>query len=47
MIYFYCKKVIENQTYKSKDDMQLKLDIFLLNNRLNQEQYKQLIELLN
>lgn len=41
-----CKKIIENQTYKSKDDMMLKLDVFLLNGRLTQEEYNELMQLL-
>jgi hypothetical protein len=45
MTYTYCKKVIENTTYKSqaqKDEMQQKLDVFLLNDRLDQPQYTEL-----
>jgi len=48
MTYTYCKKVIENTTYTSqaqKDEMQLKLDVFLLNNRINQDQYNELTAL--
>ncbi|WP_191992078.1 hypothetical protein [Peribacillus tepidiphilus] len=47
MTYTYCKKVIENKTYSSKEDMLVKLDVFLLNNRITQEQYNELVELLN
>lgn len=45
--YSLCKKVIENGTYKSKEDMQLKLDVFLLNNRITQSEYDELISLLD
>ncbi len=41
-----CKKIIENQTYKSKDDILLKLDVFLLNDRLTQAEYEELMQLL-
>ena len=49
MTYTYCKKVIENATYTTpaqKDEMQIKLDVFLLNNRINQDQYNELTALL-
>ncbi|MBR0596972.1 hypothetical protein [Sinanaerobacter chloroacetimidivorans] len=49
MTYTYCKKVISNTIYKSqeeKDDMQQKLDVFLLNDRIIQEQYTELTTLL-
>lgn len=45
--YTLCKRVIENGTYGSKEDMLLKLDVFLLNNRITQEQYNELVNLLN
>jgi hypothetical protein len=47
MTYTFCKKVIENGTYGTKEEMQVKLDIFLLNNRITQEQYNELTALLN
>jgi hypothetical protein len=47
MTYTYCKKVIENRTYTTKEDMQIKLDVFLLNNRITQEQYNELTAMLN
>lgn len=50
MTYKICKGLIENTNYKSqeeKDDMQVKLDVFLLNNRITQEEYEELINLLN
>lgn len=49
MTYTYCKKVIDNTTYKSqaqKDEMQVKLDVFLLNDRVGREEYTNLTELL-
>jgi hypothetical protein len=46
MTYTYCKKIIQAANY-DKDDMQDKLDIFLLNNRINQDQYAELITLLD
>lgn len=46
MTYTYCKRVIENKTYSTKEDMQTKLDVFLLNNRITQEQYNELTALL-
>lgn len=46
MTYSACKKVIQNGTYGTKEDMQTKLDIFLLNNRLSQPQYEELTALL-
>ena len=45
--YTLCKKVIENKTYGTKEEMMLKLDVFLLNNRIAQEQYNELVDLLN
>lgn len=45
--YTLCKKVIENKTYGEKDEMLSKMDVFLLNNRINQEQYNELLGLLN
>ncbi len=47
MTYKLCKTVIENKTYLSKEDMQLKLDVFLLNNRITQEEYNELADMLN
>lgn len=47
MTYIYCKKVIENKTYGAKEEMQIKLDVFLLNDRINQTQYDELTTLLN
>lgn len=47
MTYAYCKKVIENKTYGTTEDMQIKLDVFLLNNRITQEQYNELTGMLS
>jgi len=44
--YVLCKKVIENKTYQSKEDMQLKIDVFFMNNRLNQSEYEELTNML-
>ena len=49
MTYTYCKKVVENTTYTTqaqKDDMQTKLDVFLLNNRITDVQYSELTTML-
>ncbi len=40
--YTLCKKVIENGAYDSEEDMLLKLDIFFLNDRINQQEYNEL-----
>lgn len=45
--YTLCKRVIENGTYGTKEEMAFKLDVFLLNNRITQSEYNELIELLN
>lgn len=45
--YILCKRVIENKTYGTKEEMLVKFDVFLLNNRITQEQYNELIDLLN
>lgn len=47
MTYIYCKQVISNGTYGEKESMQIKLDVFLLNDRITQEQYDELTTLLN
>jgi hypothetical protein len=46
MTYIYCKKVIQNGTYGTKEDMLIKLDVFLLNDRITQEQYNELVGML-
>lgn len=45
MTYTVCKRLIEGGNY-DKADMSLKLDIFLLHNRITQEQYEELIGLM-
>lgn len=47
MTYTYCKKVITNGTYGTKESMMEKLDIFILNGRITQEQYTELVAQLN
>lgn len=44
--YLLCKKVIQNKTYVSVEDMQLKLDVFFANNRISQLEYEELTNLL-
>ena len=49
MTYTICGQLIERAAYTSqaqKDDMQLKLDVFLLNNRLSQDEYNELTQIL-
>lgn len=43
MTYYLCKKLIQGG---KTEGMQDKLDVFLLNERLNNEQYTELISLL-
>lgn len=45
--YTLCKRVIENKTHKSKEEMLLRLDVFLLNDRITQQEYEELAQLLN
>ena len=45
MTYRLCKQLIENGNY-DKDDMLVKLDVFFLNNRISQEEYEELVGLL-
>lgn len=49
MTYTLCKKLIlkhKEQNTLNADDMTQKLDVFLLNNRITQEQYNELINLM-
>lgn len=46
LTYRACKLLIERGTYNSKEDMQNKLDIFLLNDRLTQAEYDELTQML-
>lgn len=45
MIYKLCKKVILSGNYE-KEAMQKKLDVYLLCNRITQEQYEELVSLM-
>lgn len=45
-MYNVCKKMILNGNYE-KEDMMNKLDIYLLKNRITEEQYTELIDLIN
>jgi len=47
MTYNNCKKVIANGNYGTKEDMMVKLDVFLLNNRISEDQYNELVESIN
>lgn len=47
LTYRACKSQIERQSYTSKEDMQQKLDIFLIGNRMTQDEYTELTNLLN
>ena len=47
MTYRLCVTVIKKGTYGTKEEMLEKLDVFLLNNRINQDEYNELINLLN
>jgi len=47
MTYIYCKKVIQNGAYGTIEDMMIKLDVFLLNNRITQDHYNELVGMLN
>lgn len=42
MTYKACKSLIDRKSYVSVEDMQTKLDIFLLNNRLTEMEYNEL-----
>lgn len=46
MTYGYCKKIIASGKY-DKNEIQDKLDVFLLANRITNEQYKELTQLIN
>lgn len=46
MTYGYCKKIIASGRYV-KADMLDKMDVFLLANRITQEQYNELVDLIN
>ena len=47
MTFIYCKKIITNTIYTSqtqKGEMQQKLDVFLLNDRIGQPEYTELTD---
>lgn len=46
MTYALCKKLISSGNYE-KEDMLNKLDVFLLNNRINDVQYNELVAMIN
>lgn len=46
MTYKNCKKLIEAGRYE-KSDMMMKLDIFLLGDRITKEQYDELVSMMN
>lgn len=46
LTYRACKSQIERKSYVSKEDMQQKLDIFLVGNRITQSEYAELAQLL-
>ncbi len=46
MTYTRLKKLIENGVYV-KDEMLNKLDVFLMNNRITEEQYNELVNMMN
>lgn len=45
MTYNYCKKIITGGNY-NRADMSDKLDVFLLANRITDEQYKELVDMI-
>ena len=45
MTYTVCKRLIQNGNYE-KEDMLIKLDIFLLNDRITEVQYNELVGLM-
>lgn len=46
MTHKLCKRIIENGNY-DKEDLLMKLDVFLLNDRLTQVEYEELVGMLN
>ncbi|WP_172617218.1 hypothetical protein [Clostridium tertium] len=42
-----CETVINKRTYGTKEEMKSKLDVFLLNNRITEDEYNELVVLLN
>ena len=46
MTYTYCKSIIERGKFDARE-MKDKLDVFLLANRISQEQYTELVKLVD
>ena len=46
MTYTYCKSIIERGKYDARE-MKDKLDVFLLNNRITDEQYTELTKMID
>lgn len=46
MTYQLCKRIIENGNY-DKEDLSTKLDVFLLNDRLTQVEYEELVGMIS
>lgn len=42
MIYTLCKRMIEQKNYESNEEMQNKLDVFFLGNRITEQEYNEL-----
>lgn len=42
-----CETVINKGTYGTKEEMKNKLDVFLLNNRITEDEYNELVILLS
>lgn len=47
LTYSNCKKVIANGNYGVKEEMMVILDVFLLNKRITETQYNELVTLLH
>lgn len=46
LTYRSCKSLIEKGNYGTKEEMQEKLDVFYLGNRISKEEYEELTALL-
>jgi len=46
MIYNLCKRMIEMKNYTSKEELQNKLDVFFLGNRITEQEYTELKNML-
>lgn len=46
MTYKLCLTVINKGTYGAKEEIKNKLDVFLLNNRITEDEYNELVQLL-